>query len=145
MKQSFYLGKLEGEHIYLEGFEWACEWYWSGGYIEGYAKKSPTERNWQSHQHFDGLFLKGQGGIDRLLQLEDCPYDQKTLWLLLDLMKQFYALRDAAEVYQYGGHMCSEAVGVPHVFKPNAMSRALNNDIEVHIIPQVVELLGGAQ
>lgn len=157
MKFKQFLGNIKGtlESIYLEGFEWACGWYWSGGYVG----------NKNLHCHFDGCFLDvpdrrghplgnfvtpwdNKGGIviqngcsvweDITTFLDNVPeHIEKNWWRIKDLYKQFYRLKDAAEVFQYGGNCISQGRTEAEINKE--MADAINKHIETVIIPEIVK------
>jgi len=154
----WYLGKRKHDNVkvYLEDFEWACDWYWSGGGVS-------TRDGWC---HFDGCFLDipdlrghplgnfvspwdprskepGHTAIDNGCSvwepleffLNDHQYSTKQWWRIKDLFRQFYKLRDAAEVFQCGGHCTSEGRSPAELNKP--MADMLNNHIRDVIIPEI--------
>jgi hypothetical protein len=41
MTNKIYLGKYEGELVYLSKHSWKCDWYWGFGYV--------GNRNWHFH------------------------------------------------------------------------------------------------
>lgn len=129
----FLLGSDGGRHgnVYLRDFSWDCDWYWGGGYI-----KASNE-----HSHFN-QFYKLYGTT------EECNlYDgfksriiepallDKYIWRLCDLMRQFYAFKDAAECFQYGGHYSSFNRNPNEIDK--AMAAKINEHIKNVIIPEV--------
>ena len=142
--------KNESEPIYLTGFKWECGWYWSGGYIG----------NKNLHCHFDGCFLKvpdyrghplGNFNTKNISNgcsiwedlsffLNQPRYQAKQWWRIKDLYKQFYALKAAAEVFQYGGH-CSSHERSKKEINPD-MAEKINDHIQDVIIPEIVKALG---
>ena len=142
MSKKWYLGSLKGtnEAIYLSDFKWECGWYWEGGYIG----------NSRLHCHFDDCFLIGrqnghpfgelpemQNGCaiweDLDFFLDRAQYNANEWWRIKDLFKQFYAYREAAEAFRYGGH-CSGKERHGSEIVP-AMEGALNAHIRDVIIP----------
>jgi len=123
-------------YIYMRDFSWDCGHYWAGGYLTNCYKNTRPS----GHYHFDSTFLKGADSFDKYRDnLKWSTLNDKEIWRLLDLMKQFYTLKQSAEVFQYGGHYTSygrtkEEI-VPH------MSEAINKHIESVIIPQIKDLL----
>lgn len=166
-----YLGKLKdydvhnsAANVYLEGFEWACGWYWGGGYV--------TTKN--MHTHFDGCFLdvvdvrghslgnfvspwhKGNNpGTATVMDIGaatwedlgfflDFPqFNSKQWWRIKDLYKQFYMLRDAAEVFQHGGHCTSDGRATAEINVD--MADRINKHIEMVIIPEIIKALSAKQ
>ena len=148
----------ERRPVYLEGFQWNCGWYWGGGYIG----------NKDFHAHFDGAFLdtpdirghvlgnfvtpwsvKPENSVvvsngcsvweDITTFLDDAPaHIQANWWRIKDLYKQFYRLRDAAEVFQYGG--CTSEGRTEAEINPE-MAKAINLHIATVIIPEIVKVL----
>ncbi len=155
-KNRWYLGNTKGSHpeaIYLEDFSWDCGWYWGGGYVG----------NRNMHCHFDGCFLevpdirghalgnfttpwnKKEGAtvisngcsvwepLDFFL--DNAQYTATQWWRIKDLFKQFYTLKAAAEVFQYGGH-CSGTGRTKDEINP-AMAQSINKHIADTIIPAI--------
>ena len=90
-----YLGKLDGEKVWLAPPSWDCEWYWGYGYIE----------NNHLHSHFaeldtnDNLFNAIQKRFDGTFSLQG-----SNLWVFCELMQTFYYLKEIVEVYSRGGN-----------------------------------------
>jgi hypothetical protein len=142
-----YLGTAKGiGRIYLNGFEWACGWYWSGGWI--------GNRGFGSH--FDACFLdvadhRGHPLVgDKAMSnncaiwenldffLSDCPeHLVKNWWRIKDLYKQFYTLKAAAEVFQHGGH-CDSSPRNPDELNQEQANK-LNEHIETVLIPEIIK------
>jgi hypothetical protein len=163
-KKRWYLGRTKLENygevrnVYLEDFTWDCGWYWGGGYI--HVGKS-------AFCHFDGCFLdvpdiRGHclgnfvtpwsnkaGTIVKNgcsiwapieLFLTDVPsHISRKWWRIKDLYKQFYILRQAAEVFQYGGHCSSEGRLPAEIDLERAKS--LNTHLETVIISAIREIM----
>ena len=89
-----YLGKLDGEKVWLPPPSWDCGWYWGYGYIQ----------NINLHTHFnmldtnDNLFNAIQKRFDSTFTLQG-----DKLWTFCELMVTFYALKEIVEVYDRGG------------------------------------------
>ena len=162
----WYLGKTKVENygdlrsVYLEDFEWECDWYWSGGHIQ-------IGNKFEASSHFDGCFLDvpdirghslgsfvspNSGKAGTLVEngcsvwepletfLIDVPeHIGGRWWRIKDLFRQFYALRKAAEVFQYGGH-CSSEGRLPTEINLE-MAKSLNTHIETVIIPAIREVM----
>ena len=58
------------------------------------------------------------------------PITQDQWWVIRDLFKQAYALKEAAEVYQYGGHQTT-APGITDCIKNLEMAAQINKDLEI--------------
>lgn len=156
---------LYGERrpVYLRGFSWDCNWYWSGGYIG----------NKDFHAHFNGAFLdtpdirghvlgsfitpwsENPGhpyvvvrngcsiweGIETFL--DDVPeHISRNWWRIKDLYKQFYILQEAAEVFHVGGR-CSSSERNPRELNATQANR-INRHIENVIIPEILKALSPA-
>jgi len=147
-----YLGRTKGscpESVFLTGFQWDCDWYWSGGYI--------GNRNF--HTHFDGCFLdvpdyRGHSlgnftpqnlsngcavweNLDKFL--DDAQFTDKDWWRIKDLYKQFYSLKDAAETFQYGGRCTCDGRNPAEINKE--MADKINEHIEQVLIPEIKKAL----
>jgi hypothetical protein len=135
-KKYYLLGiRKDNKKVWLEDFSWDCDWYWAGGYIEIFTSNNPERaKDIQEHTHFDSLFLKNpfDSWID---YFKASTLNEYEIWRLLDLMKQFYVLRDCAEVFLYGGHMTSEGRTEEEINKE--MADKINKHIEKVIIPLV--------
>jgi len=146
----WYLGQTKnGERIYLNDFEWQCGWYWAGGYIG----------NKNLHCHFDGCFLdvpdyRGHplgNFTPQMLSngvaiweplsvfLDDAQYTENEWWRIKDLFRQFYAYKNAAECFQYGGHCTPHGRTESEINK--SMADKINNHIENVIIPEIRKAL----
>jgi hypothetical protein len=158
-----YLGSTKSvygrnEPIYLYDFEWSCGWYWTGGYLG----------NRNLHCHFNDCFLKTpdirghvlgnfvtpwnrkEGSVviangcsiweDLSTFLNNPSFDGDTWWRIKDLFKQFYRLRDAAEVFLYGGHCISKGRTEKEI-NPE-MAKSINLHIQNVIIPEIRKIVG---
>lgn len=113
-KDIFLLGKdSDGSTVWLEEPQWDCGWYWGFGYIEKYTNKNNPEnaKGIISHSHFSGLvgrqeYYDHEKGCHRkgdyIHNVYDSPelvettFTEKEGWLLSELFKQFYLLKDMA-------------------------------------------------
>ena len=64
---------------------------------------------------------------------------EKNWWRIKDLYKQFYILKDSAEVFLYGGHCVSEGRNQLEIDKK--MRDKINLHIEKVIIPEIIKVL----
>jgi hypothetical protein len=161
----WFLGNTKGsrpEPVYLEDFSWECDWYWGGGYIS----------NINFHTHFDSCFLdvpdirghclgnfvtpwsanrsaksivvnNGCSIWEDLSTFLDNPqYTSQQWWRIKDLFKQFYTLKEAAGVFQYGGHCTSNGRNPLELNKE--MANKINKHIETVIIPEIRKALNKA-
>lgn len=135
------------DRVYLRGFQWDCNWYWGGGYLE---YMTQNNRGWRMHTHFDSIFLEKKYTTRKdypeyavWLSLSDildnAQYTADEWWRIKDLYKQFYALRTAAETFQYGGHCTSKGRNPAEINQD--MADRINTHIEQVIIPEIVKAL----
>ena len=160
-KTKWYLGKTKEatpEPVYLEDFEWHCGWYWGGGYIGNNHFHAHFDGAFLDVPDIQGHCLGNfvtpwtkQGDLDRNggtvvsngcsvwedlgTFLNDAQYTPREWWRIKDLFKQFYTLRDAAEVFQYGGHCTTDKRNQAELNKE--MAASLNKHIETVIIPEI--------
>lgn len=137
--------------IWLEEATWDCGWYWGFGYLETYTnhRKPSMSSDIRSHQHFDG-FLWGKDKV--------YDFDKKTFvcdeyhhhwnesslitattlskeesWQLSDLMKSYYTLREASDIFHSGSsHLCS-------VKGCDLISQAMYDEINKVLMPRIFE------
>lgn len=108
---------LAGEAVYLTKHQWDCGWYFGFGYIG----------NNHTHTHFDSTFLQDHKYASEIF--ESTNITDEEWWVIRDLFVQAYALRKAAEVYQYGGHQTSRP-GLTDVLKSGERATQLNEDLQ---------------
>lgn len=145
-KKRFLLGRFKyGEEFWLEQASFDCGWYWGFGYIE-------TK---DSHQHYNGLALCKPEYYDMELKvwrhrefvhiLRDNPEIAETVltdaeqWELSDLMKTFYTLKDAAELYHQGNSHYTGNVGLD--LTDTAAEKHINEVLLPKVFKRVYELL----
>ena len=95
----------EGIYYWLEAPSWDCGWYWGFGYIETYTnnEKPALSKDIDSHQHatdFISRWFTEWNGSKPILEVK--TFDEKEGWELSELFKQFYFLREAAEMFGRG-------------------------------------------
>lgn len=164
-KQRWYLGTLKGEstRVFLEDFSWDCGWFWGGGHVvtrdmhthfDGCFLNAPDSRGhslstgsvyftdpWSKPPEFlmkipRKVILNGAAVWEPLeFFLDDPQYTSTEWWRIKDLFKQFYKLRDAAEVFQHGGH-CTSDGRTPEELVPGMATR-INEHIRDVIIPRI--------
>ena len=169
MSKRWYLGKTKKERygasepVYLEDFKWECGWYWSGGYIgnrnfhahfDGAFLDVPDSRGHSLGRFFDpwtilpeylkkrdvSIIRNGASLWESLsFFLDEAQYNVGEWWRIKDLFKQFYVLKEAAEVFQYGGHMTSEGRSEGEINKK--MAGMINKHIETVLIPEIRRVL----
>jgi len=103
------------EPIYLTKHNWDCGWYWGFGYLG----------NNNCHFHFSSYLEKVIGD-----SLFDNPLlSDNEWWVVLDLFKQAYTLREAAATYRYGGYL-SHRAGLTDTIRDEEMCTRINKDLE---------------
>ena len=113
-----YLGNTtEYGRLYLSKHSWDCGWYWGFGYIG----------NSRLHMHIDSL-INGEYDVNKIFD-GSTGITQDQWWIIRDLFRQAYALKAAAEVYQYGGHQTSKP-GMTDCIKNLEMAALINKDLE---------------
>ena len=161
MKNRWYLGYTRGDGgraIYLEDFSWDCGWYWGGGWITGRNFHTHFDGCFldliDPRGHSLGAFFTPWTTIPEYAKdhakivrngaavwedldffLDNAQYTPEEWWRIKDLFKQFYALKAAAECFQYGGH-CSGKGRNPQELNP-WLAKAMNKQIETIIIPEI--------
>ncbi len=107
-----------GEDLYIEKHSWDCNWYWGFGYIGNdnmsvHAEVFIHELLWHSKDTvFENSIFKNDDDF----------------WIFKDLLKQAYALKECAEVYQNGGHcITSPKTGI---IKSKTKAKTINRDLE---------------
>ena len=114
-----YLGDtMKYGRLYLSKHAWNCGWYWGFGYIG----------NPCYHLHINSL-LGSEHDVSKVFDVET-KITQDQWWVIRDLFKQAYALEEAAEVYQYGGHQTT-APGITDCIKNLEMAAQINKDLEI--------------
>lgn len=139
MEKMWLLGKtVDGQRIYLDDFRWDCGWYWGGGYLKWYPRGA---KQWHSHTHFNSTFGDRSDTHTGFNEIIKYPVlDDKEVWRLCDLMRQFYAYQNAAACAQYGGHMISTLRAEDEI--NTELGRYINEQIEI-VIREVRILLDG--
>ena len=118
MEDRIYLGTIaEYGRLYLSKHSWDCGWYWGMGYIG----------NNNCHMHIDSL-IGAECSICNIFD-KGTRITQDQWWIIRDLFKQAYALKEAAEIYQYGGHQTSKP-GITDCIKNLEMAALINKDLE---------------
>lgn len=109
-KDVYLLGKDEnGIKYWLESPTWDCGWYWGFGYVETYENNRQPDkaRDIDSHQHVDSSFMRDIDG-KYIHNIYECPTLKQTTftehegWILSELFKTFYILKESAELFGRG-------------------------------------------
>lgn len=118
MSEKIFLGiDTDNEKIFLSKHEWACKWYWSFGWLG----------NRNLHFHMDAYLDGKHFAIEKVFL--STKITSKEWWIILDLFKQAYSLKDTAAVYQYGGHLTS-APGLTDLIRNKEKADELNKDLK---------------
>lgn len=117
MAEKIYLGRHQGEPIYLTKHKWDCKWYWGFGYL--------GNDHW--HFHFSSILE------DHRLVSE--YFDSTTIsnsdwWVIRELFAQAYALKAAYEVFYRGGANQSHRKGVTDLLGDKELALRLKDDME---------------
>ena len=89
-----------GTEHYLQPASWDCDWYWGFGYI--------VSEN--SLLHFDTLFLNNNEVVDGFRKFfVDTPLTYTEIWELYGYMKEFYVMKEYAELLKHGNYITSSA------------------------------------
>ena len=106
--------KATKERIYLTKPSFACEWYWSFGWLGN----NDCHYHLEDYQKTDRLlYTKEQEMVvltqSRNISLYDAlladynlnPIIEKNLWIFCELVLSIYTLKDCAELFSRGSHM----------------------------------------
>ena len=133
------LGKTEnGDKVYLQKASYDCDWYFGFGYIAVFEKNRSEQ---STHTHWDSYFT-GSSHVqpeDITEKLAETPFSKKELWILCDLMKTFYSLKETSGVYNRGNsHLTGETHGM---LKNEEMKQQVDRDT-YKVIQKVQDLVG---
>lgn len=144
-KKIYLLGAdAEGIKYWLEKPSWDCGWYWGFGYVETYTNNNnPSKaRDINSHQHFDSLFLNSNVcAFDAFKEFfKETTLNNEEVWMLVDYMKSFYALRETAAILGSGCSHMTEKAKIEEV-KTIEMAKEINEKILPAIFEKIDKLL----
>ena len=148
-KKIYLLGvDAEGTKYWLEAPSWDCGWYWGFGYVETYTNNNCPSKaaDINSHQHFDSLFLNDSkvSAFDAFKEFfKETTLSEKEIWLLIDYMYSFYALKSAAGILGMGYSHMTEKAKLSEV-QSTEMSKEINEKILPAIFKQIDILLSDA-
>ena len=114
-KNIYFLGRdKDGTNYWLEEASWDCNWYYGFGYVETYINNANPgmSRDIESHQHFDGLFLKKELFDSFKNLLVETPLKDSEIWQLLGYMREFYIMREYSDFLHSGNHITSRAKNI---------------------------------
>ena len=146
-KDVFLLGEdANGVCYWLEEATWDCDWYWGGGYIETYTNNKFPERakDISSHQHFNGLFFKGNKcAFDAFLELLPVhPFTDSEVWKICELMRAFYTARAYSDMLHCGGaHYTTNPAR--DAIKCNSEYERINKSVIPAIMQELYKILEG--
>lgn len=142
-KSLYLLGRdVCGYSIYLEYPSWDCGWYWGFGYIERYTNKTrpETARDIVSHTHWNREIVGDKVIEGRYIyHINDNPSIVETVltdresWLLSELMRQFYILRDMSNLVYRG------SAGVSSLQSSPTKSTGIYHVINTRMLPAIFE------
>ncbi len=130
--KNIYIGKVDGEKIYLSAPSWDCGWYWGFGYLG----------NKNCHYHVSGLMkdtnlhegLKKHFG-DSFIVKEDSD-----IWTISELFASFYTLREYADFLHTGGaHLTNNPC--QKLIKNNKEYKRINDIVLPQIFEEIYKIL----
>ena len=146
-KDIYFLGQDEnGVNYWLEAASWDCSWYWGGGYVETYTNNASPEksRDINSHQHFDGLFFKGnKNARDLFIEFFPVhPFTDSEIWKICELMKAFYTARSYSDMlYTGGAHYTTNPAS--DIIKSEEEYNRINKNVIPAIMQELYKILEG--
>ena len=144
--QYYLLGADSGGIKYwLQSASWDCKWYWGLGYVETfrYNANPQVASDIDSHQHYDGLFLKY--GLSPTPQefrkvLPETPLSDDEIWRLNELMKTAYTARQYSDMLHIGGaHISTNPCRA--LIENEAEYKRINEKIIPGLMKEVYKLL----
>ena len=143
-KTYFLLGIDEdGTKSYLNKASFDCGWYWGFGYINTFTNnKQPSKsRDIQSHSHLDFMLKqKNLNWYDSFkIIFKNTVLNDKETWQFVDLMRSFYTLKEAAEVFHSGNshYTTMDALSL----KDKVIEDKINKDLLPKIFTEIEKLL----
>jgi hypothetical protein len=92
--------RSDKKKVWMEQASFDCDWYFGFGYLE-VMNHPRTDIN--EHYHFESFYQKNKNAFDAFKEAFVCStVTEKELWVLCDLMKTFYTLKDVSELYHNG-------------------------------------------
>jgi hypothetical protein len=111
-----YLGRSKDwGNIYLTKHSWDCGWYWGFGYIG----------NSTCHMHIEEYLPQTISEVFNRTKLT-----QDNWYVIWDLFKQAYALKEVAAVYHCGGYITSKTTLTRALVNADKAAQA-NSDLEL--------------
>lgn len=136
--------KEDNQKIWLADFEWACDWYWGGGYLHAFTNNNnPTaSRDISEHFHWDSSVKdSNKNAFDWFMSyFSESVLTENKVWQLCDLMKSFYTFREVAEIYHTGNSHYTSNTGID--LSDKVQEDRINQEIIAKkIIPAIRNLL----
>lgn len=139
MEDIFLLGRYSGERIWLAAPSWKCDWYWGFGCIESYTNDRFPDKSSDINMltHYDTLILNNHGiyTLGDVNGITECTLNTNEQWELSDLMKSFYTLRNAAELFNRGHSNYTTRLGL------NLTDKKLCDKINKEIMPSILDAI----
>lgn len=134
----------EGKNVYLQAFQWDCDWYWGGGYLNTFTNnKNPEKsRDIDSHTHFDTCFINNKKCVfDNFKDFfVKTVLNDKEIWTLTELMYSFYIARKYSDMLHTGGaHQTSNPN--KEIIQNDEEYKRINNVVIPAIANKIYELL----
>lgn len=145
-KEAYLLGEdKQGTRYYLESAKWDCGWYWGFGYIESYTnnKRPDLARDIDSHEHADNFYSEWWGNDDS--RLVKTTFTESEGWELAELLKQFYTLRESAEMFGRGSCHISTSKATQETLKDEKLAERINKEMIPAVFKRIYEILEPAK
>ena len=130
--------KSNGDKVYLQKASYDCDWYFGFGYIAVFEENRSEQ---STHTHWDSYFT-GSSHVEPnhiKEEFEETPFTDKELWVLCDLMKTFYSLKETSGIYNRGNsHLTGETHGM---IENEEMKQKVDRDT-YKVIHEVQDLVG---
>jgi hypothetical protein len=162
-KKVYLLGiDKDGQYAWLEEATWDCGWYWGFGYITrfnvGRGKNPNLSTDIRSLTHYSGIIGEHEiWDTDKKTFVNDHQYvhhinndnagfkstvlTDKEAWQLSELMKTFYTLQEAAEVFKHGGSNYTTIASEQKIVRRQAWFEEINKKILPDIFKEIYKIL----
>ena len=146
---------FKGQKVYLVGTgeggikywlvepSWDCGWYWGFGYLQAYTNNNNPHlsRDIFCHTHVSSLG-KDTNLHDAFAEFKELTMTDDELWEFCDLMKSFYTLSAAAELFKHGCSNYSSKGKMDEMLLPDYVKN-INQVILPKLFERVLNLLKG--
>ena len=125
--KTIFIGNNNEENIYLSAPSWDCGWYWGFGYLG----------NNNCHYHINRLAIKENINMFEAFKKhfgKSLIVRDSQLWVLCELFKTFYTLKETAEVLGRGGSHFTNNPCKDLIINKDEVKRI--NDV---VLPQIFE------